>query len=144
ATKNTSDDDFLEHTFVALTHDYILFFTDKGKVYWIKVYDLPMASRDARGRAIVNLLQLAEGEKITGLVPVREFREDECLLMVTRRGTVKKTELTAFKRPLGRGIIALGLDEGDQLIGVARTKAGDQVVLSTRQGMAIRFDESDV
>src|SRR5204863_8837647 len=76
--------------------------------------------------------------------PVREFRPDECLLMVTRRGTVKKTELPAFRRPLGRGIIALGLDEGDQLIGVARTKAGDQVVLSTRAGMAIRFDESDV
>jgi DNA gyrase subunit A len=130
--------------FVALTHDYILFFTDRGKVYWIKVYDLPMASRDARGRAVVNLLQLGDGEKITGLVPVREFREDECLMMVTRRGTVKKTELTAFKRPLGRGIIALGLDEGDQLIGVARTKAADQVVLSTREGMAIRFDESDV
>ena len=130
--------------FVALTHDFILLFTDHGKVYWIKVYDLPMASRDARGRAVVNLLQLSEGEKITGLVPVRQFSPDECLMMVTRRGTVKKTELPAFKRPLGRGIIALGLDEGDQLIGVARTKAGDQVILSTREGMAIRFDESDV
>jgi DNA gyrase subunit A len=141
---NTREGDFLSSMFVALTHDYILFFTDHGKVYWIKVYDLPMATRTAGGRAIVNLLQLGEGEKITGLVPVREFRDDECLMMVTRRGTVKKTELTAFRRPLGRGIIALGLDEGDQLIGVARTKAGDQVVLSTKQGMAIRFDESDV
>src|SRR5204862_8241183 len=83
------------------------------------------------------------GEKITGLIPVREFREDECLTMVTRRGTVKKTELTAFRRPLGRGIIALGLDEGDQLIGVARTRTNDQVILSTRDGMAIRFDQSD-
>ncbi|GAC1472089.1 MAG: DNA gyrase subunit A [Isosphaeraceae bacterium] len=144
AATNTREGDFLEHTFVALTHDFILFFTDHGKVYWIKVYDLPVATRTSGGRAIVNLLRLGEGEKITGLVPVREFREDECLLMVTRRGTVKKTELTAFKRPLGRGIIALGLDEGDQLIGVARTRAGDQVVLSTRQGMAIRFDESNV
>ena len=107
----------------ALTHDYILFFTDRGKVYWLKVYDLPMATRTSGGRAMVNLLQLSEGEKVTGLIPVREFREDECLMMVTRRGTVKKTELTAFKRPLGRGIIALGLDEGDQLIGVSRTKA---------------------
>jgi DNA gyrase subunit A len=130
--------------FVALTHDYILLFTDHGKVYWIKVYDLPMATRTSGGRAIVNLLQLSEGEKVTELVPVREFREDECLMMVTRRGTVKKTELTAFRRPLGRGIIALGLDEGDQLIGVARTRAGDQVILSTRSGMAIRFDVSDV
>ena len=144
AAANTRDGDFLEHMFVALTHDFILFFTDHGKVYWIKVYDLPVGTRTAGGRAIVNLLQLGEGEKITGLVPVRTFNEDECLMMVTRRGTVKKTELTAFKRPLGRGIIALGLDEGDQLIGVARTKAGDQVVLSTKDGMAIRFDESDV
>ncbi|MBV8268584.1 MAG: DNA gyrase subunit A [Planctomycetaceae bacterium] len=144
AATNTKEGDFLEYTFVALTHDYILFFTDRGKVYWLKVYDLPMATRTSGGRAVVNLLQLGEGEKITGLIPVREFREDECLMMVTRRGTVKKTELPAFKRPLGRGIIALGLDEGDQLIGVARTRAGDQVILSTRQGMAIRFDESDV
>lgn len=141
---NTREGDFLEHMFVALTHDYILFFTDHGKVYWLKVYDVPMAGRTAGGRAIVNLLQLAEGEKITGLIPVREFTEGEHLLMVTRRGTVKKTELTAFRRPLGRGIIALGLDEGDQLIGVARTRQGDQVVLSTRNGMSIRFDESDV
>ena len=141
---NTKEGDFLEHMFVALTHDYILFFTDQGRVFWHKVYDLPMATRTSGGRAIVNLLQLGEGEKITGLIPVREFVEDECLMMVTKRGTVKKTELPAFKRPLGRGIIALGLDEGDTLIGVARTKAGDQVVLSTRQGMAIRFDESDV
>jgi DNA gyrase subunit A len=141
---NTREGDFLEHMFVALTHDYILFFTDQGKVYWLKVYDVPMATRTSGGRAIVNLLQLGAGEKITGMIPVREFKEDECLMMVTRRGTVKKTELTAFRRPLGRGIIALGLDEGDELIGVARAKAGDQVVLSTRQGMAIRFDESDV
>jgi DNA gyrase subunit A len=140
---NTRDGDFLEYMFVALTHDYILFFTDHGKVYWLKVYDVPEQGRTSGGRAIVNLLQLAEGEKITGLIPVREFHADEHLFMVTRRGTVKKTELTAFRRPLGRGIIALGLDEGDQLIGVARTKAGDQVILSTRDGMSIRFDESD-
>jgi DNA gyrase subunit A len=143
ATANR-EGDVLSYMFVGLTHDYILFFTDHGKVYWLKVYDVPQVSRTATGRAIVNLLQLADGEKITGLIPVREFHEDECLMMVTRRGTIKKTDLTAFKRPLGRGIIALGLDEGDQLIGVARTKAGDQVVLSTRDGMAIRFDESDV
>ena len=141
---NTREGDFLEHMFVALTHDYILLFTDHGKVYWIKVYDLPMATRTSGGRAMVNLLQLAEGEKVTGVVPVREFRDDECLMMVTRRGTVKKTELKAFRRPLGRGIIALGLEEGDQLIGVVRIKTGDQVILSTRSGMAIRFDESDV
>jgi DNA gyrase subunit A len=144
AATNTKEGDFLERMFVALTHDYILFFTDKGKVYWIKVYDLPQATRTAGGRAIVNLLQLGDGERITGMVPVRQFREDECLFMVTRRGTVKKTELTAFKRPLGRGIIALGLEENDQLIGVARVKAGDHVILSTKEGMSIRFDESRV
>jgi DNA gyrase subunit A len=144
AATNTKEGDFLEHMFVALTHDYILFFTDKGKVYWLKVYDLPLATRTAGGRAIVNLLQLREGERITGMIPVREFREDECLMMVTRCGTVKKTELVAFRRPLGRGIIALGLDENDELIGVACVKAGDHVVLSTRDGMAIRFDEARV
>jgi DNA gyrase subunit A len=141
---NTREGDFLEYMFVALTHDYILFFTDHGKVYWLKVYDVPEQTRTSSGRAIVNLLQLAEGEKITGLIPVRTFTEGEHLVMVTRKGTVKKTELTAFRRPLGRGIIALGLDEGDQLIGVARTKPGDHVILSTRDGMAIRFDESRV
>jgi DNA gyrase subunit A len=141
---STREGDVLAHMFVALTHDYILFFTDRGKVHWLKVYDVPIAARTAGGRAIVNLLQLEEGEKVTGLVPVRRFVEDEFLFMVTRKGTVKKTELTAFKRPLGRGIIALGLDEGDTLIGVDRVKAGDQVILSTRDGMAIRFDESDV
>jgi DNA gyrase subunit A len=141
---NTREGDILEHMFVALTHDYILFFTDHGKVYWLKVYDIPTAGRTSTGRAIVNLLQLGDGEKITGMIPVREFRDDECLMMVTSRGTVKKTELTAFKRPLGRGIIALGLDEGDMLIGVARTRAADQVILCTKDGMAIRFDESDV
>ncbi|WP_165246928.1 DNA gyrase subunit A [Paludisphaera soli] len=140
----TRDGDFLEHMFVALTHDYLLFFTDLGKVFWLKVYDLPIATRTSGGRAIVNLLQVAEGEKITGIIPVRRFLEGESLMMVTRRGTVKKTDLTAFKRPLGRGIIALGLDEGDHLIGVARTKPGDHVILSTREGMAVRFDESDV
>lgn len=140
---STREGDFLEHMFVALTHDYILFFTDQGKVYWLKVYDVPEVSRTAAGRAVVNLLQLDEGERITGFLPVREFAEDEYLMMCTRRGTVKKTPLTAYKRPLGRGIIALGLDEGDELIAVGRVKAGDHVLISTKDGMAIRFDESD-
>lgn len=143
AATNTREGDFLENMFVASTHDYILFFSDRGKVYWLKVYDIPTASRTAAGRAIVNLIQLGEGEKITGLIPVRKFHDDEFLLMATRRGTVKKTELSAYGRPLKGGIIALGLDEGDQLIAVSRTKANDHVILSTRDGMAIRFDESD-
>ena len=143
AATNTREGDFLENMFVASTHDYILFFSDRGKVYWLKVYDIPTASRTAAGRAIVNLIQLGEGEKITGLIPVRKFHDDEFLLMATRRGTVKKTELSAYGRPLKGGIIARGLDEGDQLIAVSRTKANDHVILSTRDGMAIRFDESD-
>ncbi len=141
---STKEDDFLAHMFVALTHDYMLFFTTAGKVYWLKVYDIPEGSRTSGGRALVNLLQLGEGERVTGMVPVRHFRDDESLFMVTRRGTVKKTRLAAFKRPLGRGIIALGLDEGDELIGVARVRTGQQVILATREGMSIRFDESDV
>lgn len=143
AAANTREGDYLVYMFVALTHDYILFFTDRGRVHWLKVYDVPLQNRTSGGRAVVNLVELDEGEKITGLVPVRHFVEDECLTMVTRRGTVKKTQLAAFKRPLKGGIIALGLDEGDQLIAVARTKAGDQVILNTKNGMAIRFDESD-
>ena len=98
---NTKEGDFLEHMFVALTHDYILFFTDKGKIYWLKVYDVPMAARTAGGRAIVNLLQLGEGERITGLVPVREFREDECLLMVTRRGNGQEDRAGCVQAPAG-------------------------------------------
>ncbi|MFM1802176.1 MAG: gyrase subunit, partial [Planctomycetota bacterium] len=140
----TKDDDFLAHMFVALTHDYMLFFTTAGKVYWLKVYDIPEGSRTSGGRALVNLLQLSEGERVTGMVPVRHFLDDESLIMVTRRGTVKKTSLTAFRRPLGRGIIAVTLDEGDELIGVERITAGQQVILATKEGMSIRFDESDV
>jgi DNA gyrase subunit A len=141
---STKEDDFLAHMFVALTHDYLLFFTTAGKIYWLKVYDIPEGSRASGGRALVNLLQLAPDERVTGLVPVRHFRPEESLMMVTRRGTVKKTALTAFKRPLGRGIIALGLDEGDELIGVERVTVGQQVILATKEGMSIRFDESDV
>lgn len=141
---STKDDDFLAHMFVALTHDYMLFFTTAGKVYWLKVYDIPEGSRTSGGRALVNLLQLTADERVTGMVPVRHFRPEESLMMVTRRGTVKKTALTAFKRPLGRGIIALGLDEGDELIGVERVTVGQQVILATKEGMSIRFDESDV
>ncbi len=145
------ENDALAHMFVALTHDYILFFTDRGKVYWLKVYDIPEAGRTAAGRAVVNLLDLkkadetfATDERITGLIPVRYFNEDEALLMVTRRGTVKKTKLSAFKRPLRGGIIALGLDQGDELISVERVREGDDVVLSASSGMAIRFAESGV
>ncbi|TWU28325.1 DNA gyrase subunit A [Bythopirellula polymerisocia] len=138
------EDDPVEHLFVTSTHDYLLFFTSKGKVYWQKVYNLPQLSRDAKGRAVVNLLNLAEDESITDCRAVRDFDlPDHYLMMATRQGLVKKTELKAYRRPLKSGIIALKLREDDELVDVAITKSGDEVVLSTAKGMAIRFNESD-
>jgi DNA gyrase subunit A len=137
----TKEGDFLEDVFVASTHDYILFFTDLGQCYWLKVYDIPAQSRTSQGRAIVNLLQLRPEEKITSHVPVREF-DNRCLFMITRRGVVKKTDLAAYSRPKQGGIIGISLDEGDVLISVLLTNEKDHVILSTKTGMSIRFDES--
>jgi DNA gyrase subunit A len=138
------EDDPVEHLFVTSTHDYLLFFTSKGKVYWQKVYNLPQLSRDAKGRAVVNLLNLAEDENITDCRAVRDFDlPDHYLMMATRQGLVKKTELKAYSRPMKTGIIAIKLREDDELVEVAITKKGDEVVLSTAKGMAIRFNEAD-
>ncbi len=139
----THEDDFIEHFFVASTHAYLLCFTTRGQVYWLKVYDIPQMSRTASGRSIANLLSLKEDEKITGVIPVRRFEDDKYLLMATRRGIVKKTALVDYSRPKSGGIIGIALDEGDTLIDVVLTQAGDEVVLSTRHGMAIRFGEAD-
>lgn len=140
----TEEEDPIQHLFVASTHDYLLFFTNRGKVYWRKVYDLPQLARDARGRAVVNLLNLAEDEQITDCRPVRDFNlPDHCLMMATARGLVKKTDLAAYSRPLSSGIIAIKLREGDELVDVVITKPGDEIVLATARGMAIRFRESD-
>jgi DNA gyrase subunit A len=136
------EDDFIEHFFVASTHAYLLCFTNRGQMYWIKVYDLPLMSRTSAGRAIANVLSLKEDEKITSIIPVRGFGGEQNLLMATRRGLVKKTPLEDYSRPRSGGIIGINLDEGDTLIGVVLTQPGDEVVLSTRQGMAIRFDEA--
>jgi DNA gyrase subunit A len=151
ATAN--DDDPLEHLFVSSTHSYLLFFTNLGKCYWQKVYDLPLQSRTGKGRALVNLLQLAEGEKVQTCIDVREFRDDQFLLMATKDGTVKKTELSAYSRPMRGGIIAIKLEEvtaesgevvgRDELIEVVKVTAGQDVILSTAQGMSIRFCETD-
>ena len=142
---DTSDaEDPIQHLFVASTHAYLMFFTTKGKVYWRKVYDLPQTARDRRGRAIVNLLSLAEGERIADCRAVRDFDQpDHYLMMATSCGIIKKTDLAAYRRPLRAGIIAIKLHEGDELVDVVITKAGDEVVLSTARGMAIRFKESD-
>ncbi len=140
----TEDEDPIEHLFVASTHDYLLFFTNKGKVYWQKVYGLPQLSRESRGRAIVNLLSLDEGEKIADCRAVRDFNlPDHCLTMATRKGLVKKTLLTEYGRPRQGGIIAIKLRDDDELVDVVVTKPGDDIVLATAKGMAIRFSEAD-
>jgi DNA gyrase subunit A len=136
------EDDFVEHFFVASTHAYLLCFTNRGQVYWLKVYDIPQMSRTSAGRSIANVLSLKSEEKITSIVPVRRFDADHYVLMATKNGTVKKTALEEYSRPRSGGIIGISLDEGDTLFDVVVTHAGDEVVLSTRMGMAIRFDEA--
>jgi DNA gyrase subunit A len=144
AGAKSEEEDPIEHLFVASTHAYLLFFTSQGKVYWLKVYDLPQMGRDSRGRAVINLLNLAPEEKIMECVPVRDFNvEGHFLLMATRKGIVKKTPLEDYSRPKKGGIIAIKLREDDELVDVVVTKTGDQIVLSTARGMAIRFQESD-
>ena len=145
----TKEEDFVEDLFVANTRSSLLFFTNKGKVHWIKVYQLPEASRQARGSAIVNLLQLEDGEKVTAFVPVKtledqEFNRNHYLLMCTHNGIVKKSSLENFANPRRGGIIAIELDQRDELISVALTDGKKQVIIATENGMAIRFDEGDV
>jgi DNA gyrase subunit A len=137
------EEDFIEHFFVASTHAYLLCFTSRGQCHWLKVYDIPEAARTSGGRSIANVLTLGEDEKIEGVIPVRHFEEDAYLLIATKNGLVKKTALTEYSRPRQGGVIGIKLDEGDSLIDVALVRAGDEVVLSTRRGMAIRFSEAD-
>ena len=140
----TEDEDPIHHLFVASTHAHLLFVTNRGKVYWQKVYDLPQLSRESRGRAIVNLLNLSEGETIAGCITVRDFNlPGHFLTMATRKGLIKKTALEAYSRPKKGGIIAIKLREDDSLVDIAVTKPGDELVLSTANGMAIRFRQSD-
>jgi DNA gyrase subunit A len=139
----TRENDFVEHFFVASTKAYLLCFTDKGQCYWLRVFNIPQASRTSPGRSIANVLSLKPDEKITNLIPVRNFEGGFSLLMATQRGLVKKTPLEDYSRPRAGGIIGINLEEGDRLIDVCLTKPGDEVVLSTRNGMAIRFGESN-
>ncbi len=140
----TKDTDFVEYLFVASTHHYILFFTDRGRAHWLKVYEIPQGGRQAKGKAIVNLLDLEKGEQVTAMVPVVDFTEDRYLLMATQKGVIKKVKLDAFSNPRKAGIIAISLDKDDWLLSVQMTTGTDEVILSTRNGMAIRFDEKDV
>ena len=136
------EEDFIEQLFIASTHDYILFFTDKGRVYWLKVHEIPQAGRLSRGKAVVNLLMLKPGEKISGFVPVKEFEEGKFLVMATRHGRIKKTKLIAYSHPRRDGIAAISLGKGDELIDCKLTDGERQILLATKKGKAIRFEES--
>jgi len=138
------EEDFIEHLFIASTHDFILFFTNKGRVHWVKVHEIPQTSRQARGKAIINLLQLGQGETISAYIPVREFKEGSYLVLTTKSGLIKKTDLSAFSNPRKGGIIALTLAGDDELIGVKLTDGHKELFLATRDGKAIRFSEDDV
>jgi len=140
----TKEEDFVEKIFVASTHNYLLVFTNTGKVHWLKVYQLPQAGRAAKGKAIVNLLNLALGERVSATLPVREFTADKFVVMVTKKGVIKKTDLAAYSNPRSGGIIALSIDEGDELVDVHLTMGNQDIFLATRLGMAIRFKEDDV
>ncbi|RLA36414.1 MAG: DNA gyrase subunit A, partial [Gammaproteobacteria bacterium] len=143
ATK-MKDEDFIDRLFIANTHDTILCFSSLGRVYWLKVYELPQASRTARGKPIINLLELSDGERISTILPVRDFTDDRYVLLATRGGTVKKTPLASYSRPRRNGIIAVDLVDGDGLVNAVLTDGGQQVMLLSSSGKAIRFAESEV
>jgi len=140
----TKDEDFVENIFISSTHNYILIFTNKGKAHWLKVYQVPQAGRAARGKAIVNLIQIAPGERVAAILPVKEFVPGKFVVMVSRKGIIKKTDLEAFSRPRSGGIIAVSIDDDDELIDVRQTNGDQDIFLGTRKGMAIRFSEKDV
>jgi DNA gyrase subunit A len=140
----TKEEDFVEKIFIASTHNYLLVFTSAGKVHWLKVYQIPQAGRAAKGKAMVNLINLAPGEKVRATLPVREFVDDKFIIMVTKKGIIKKTELSAYSNPRSGGIIAISIDEGDELVDVQLTMGNQDVFIATRQGVAIRFKEDDV
>ena len=140
----TKEDDWIDQLFIANTHDMILAFSDRGRVYWLKVWEVPQGSRTSRGKPLVNVWPLEQDEKITVVLPVKQFDEDHYVFMATAMGTVKKTPLASFSRPMKRGIIAVSLDEGDHLIGAAITDGQHDVMLFSDAGKAVRFDEADV
>jgi DNA gyrase subunit A len=140
----TKETDIVKRIFVANTHDYLLFFTNKGKVYWMKAYQIPDAGRYSKGKAVINLLNLQEGERVASVIPVSEFKEDQYLLMATKLGVVKKTSLSEYSNPRSTGIIAINLRTEDDLVNVLQTDGSKEVVIATKNGSAVRFKESDV
>jgi DNA gyrase subunit A len=144
AGMGTKEDDWVEHLFIASTHDYMLFFTQNGQLYWLKVYDIPQGGRAARGKPVINLIQIGEGERIAAFQAVRTFDDQHFLMFATAHGTVKKTVLSAYGNPRASGINAINITDGDELIDVQVTDGSNDIVLATRYGMSIRFAESDV
>jgi len=141
---DVKEEDFVEHLFIATTHEHILFFTNQGRVLWLKVYDIPQAGRQARGKAIINMLELQQAEKISAFIPVKEYKEGDFLVMATKRGVIKKTTLEAYSHPRKGGIIGITLEKGDELIGVEMTDGKREILLATKEGKAIRFPEAQV
>lgn len=139
----TKEEDYVEQLFIGSTHDYMLFFSNLGRLYWLKTYQIPEAGRTAKGKALVNLLTLSEGERITTALPIRDFKEGY-LVMFTKKGMVKKTLLEEYSNPRGKGIIAITLDEGDELIAVRKTNGQNDFIIGTKEGLSIRFNEEDV
>ena len=140
----TRDEDFVESIFVASTHTYVLIFTDRGKVYWIKVHEIPQAGRQSRGKPVVNLIRTESNERVAAVLPVKAFTEGEFIVMATAKGIIKKTDLMSFAHPRPSGLIALSIDEGDSLIKVGITDGKREILLATREGLAIRFPEDQV
>ena len=142
--QSTKEEDWLEHLFVASTHDYILFFTDKGRCYWLKVYQIPQLGRGTRGKALVNLIERSAEEKVKAFVTAREFDPEHYVIMCTKNGTIKKTSLDEFSNPRSSGIIALNIADGDELISAALTDGQSEILIGTSEGKAVRFNEQDV
>jgi DNA gyrase subunit A len=142
--QNLKDEDFIEHLFIASTHDYILFFTDDGRCFWLKVHEIPQLGRATKGKPVVNLINVSTETKISALIPVREFREDQFLLFATQNGTVKKTALSEYSNPRSTGIKAIKIEDDDELIDVQITSGTNDIVLATKHGLSIRFHEQDV
>jgi DNA gyrase subunit A len=140
---NLKEDDFVEHLFISSTHHYVMFFSNLGKVYRLKVHELPEGSRISKGKAIVNLLPFKSGERVTAIIATKEYKEDEYLIMATKKGKIKKTPMTEYDTSRKDGIAAIGLMQGDELIGVKRSNGKDEIVMVSKQGKAIRFAEKD-
>jgi DNA gyrase subunit A len=140
----TREEDFVSHLFVASSHAYIMIFSDRGRAYWLKVHEIPDVGPDGRGKAIANLVSMEAGERIAALLAVKEFEDSKFIVMGTRRGVIKKTELSAFSNPRAGGIIAMGVEEGDSVIAANISEGNGEIFIGTSSGMAIRFPEGDV